>query len=281
MADREDITRLEQLKTQKVSLVRRGANKRTFAVRKAESEMNEELLEQFTEIVKSTEAGIEKAMPEETKKALSEKALNALKGAMRLVNAFAEEAGMKNVLAAMEAATKMAPGEEYPKPKAAEKQKENGKPEDEDKYPAPAKMAKALEGMTPEQQKRVEDAIQKSHDAAQERIAKAEAAAAEVAKALESERNLRLEREFVAKAEKEYPSIPGKSSELGLVLKSLHAKAPEDAEKIETVLKSVEALIAKSALLGEVGRTGEKSTPDDAMSEIAKAADEMHETTKK
>lgn len=232
--------------------------------------MNEELLEQFNEIVKSTEAAIEKAMPEATKKALSENALNALKGAMRLVNAYAEEAGMKNVLAAMEAAVAMKPGEEYPKPKKAQ----NGKPEDEkDKYPAPAKMAKELEGMTPEQQKRVEDAIQKSHDAAQERIAKAEEKAAEVAKALEDERNLRLEREFVAKAEKEYPSIPGKPSELGLVLKSLYAKAPEDAAKIEAVLKSAEALIAKSSLLGEAGKSGSNDRPDSALGEMTQRAE--------
>lgn len=233
--------------------------------------MNEETIERHVDIMKSTEAAIEKAMPEETKKALSEKAMNALKGAMRLVNAFAEEAGMKNVLAAMEAAVKMKPGDEYPKPVMAQTGKPNG--DMCPPYPKPTAMAKDFEGMTPEQQKRVEDAIQKSHDAAAERIAKAEEKAAEVAKALEDERNLRLEREFVAKAEKEYPSIPGKPSELGLVLKSLHAKAPEDAAKIEAMLTSVEALIAKSALLGEAGKSGSNDRPDSALGEMTQRAE--------
>lgn len=272
MAEKDDINKLTDLRTAKVSLVRRGANKRTFAVRKAEEDaMDETSLEQVNEIVRSTEAAIEKSMPEEFKKALSEGALNALKVAMRAVNGYAEEPGMKTVLAAIEAATKMKPGDEYPMPKKAQ----NGKPNGDmcPPYPKPTATAKDFEGMTPEQQKRVEDAIQKSHDAAAERIAKAEEKAAEVAKALEDERNLRLEREFIAKAEKEYPSIPGKPSELGLVLKSLHAKAPEDAAKIEAMLTSVEALIAKSALLGEAGKSGSNDRPDSALGEMTQRAE--------
>jgi len=270
VADKDDINKLTDLKTARVSLVHRGANRRKFSIRKAEVEMNEETLEQHVEIMKSTEAGAEKGLDaSEIKKALSEKAMNALKGAMRLVNAFAEEAGMKNVLAAMEAATKMAPGEEYPKPKAAEKQ--NGKPEDEkDKYPGPAKMAKALDGMTPEQQKRVEEAIQKSHDAAQERIAKAEKDAEEIKKAFEAERDLRLTREFIAKAASDYKAMPGKPEELGVLLKDTHATSGKLGERWEGVVKSASAMLEKSALLGEMGRTGEKDTAAGAAGELDK-----------
>lgn len=263
----EDITRLTELQTHRVSLVHRGANKRKFAVRKAEDAMNEEALEQIVEIVKTVECGAEKLLAiEEIKKQLNEKEMNDLKAAMRLVGAHVENPKFKNIMAAMEAATKMAPGEEYPKPKAAQKQSE-----DEEKYPAPAKMAKA-EKPTPEMEA-VTKALEQARAEAQERIEKAERQTEEVAKALASERDLRLTREFIAKAKETYGSIPGKPEDLGVILKSLHAKAPDEAAKVEVILKSVDAIIAKSALLGEVGRSGAPAA-DSAIGALAALADQ-------
>ncbi len=81
-------------------------------------------------------------------------------------------------------------------------------------------------------------------------IAKAE----KLEKALKVERDERLRKDYIAKAQKDFPYVPGKSpEEVGLMLKSLHSVAPKIAEDVENIFKSVSATIEKTGLLAELG----------------------------
>jgi len=73
-------------------------------------------------------------------------------------------------------------------------------------------------------------------------------------KSLKVERDERLRKEYVTKAEKEFPHVPGKSpEELGIMLKTLAAVAPKIAEDLEGVFKSVSTTIEKADLFKEFG----------------------------
>jgi hypothetical protein len=76
----------------------------------------------------------------------------------------------------------------------------------------------------------------------------------ELEKALKAERDERLRKEFVEKANSEFPHVPGKSpEELGLMLKTLHGVVPKIAEDLEGIFKSVSVAIEKTGLLKELG----------------------------
>jgi len=93
-----------------------------------------------------------------------------------------------------------------------------------------------------------------------EAVAKAD----KLEKALKVERDERLRKDFIAKAQKDFPYVPGKSpEEVGLMLKSLHSVAPKIAEDVEGIFKSVSATIEKTGLLTELG-SGMSSGGDSA-----------------
>lgn len=103
--------------------------------------------------------------------------------------------------------------------------------------------------------------------AANERIAKAE----EMAK---SEREIRVTREFVAKAD-EFKALPFKASEFGPVLKSASEKLTKDEyEELSRVLKAADEQIAKSELFKEAGRSGEPQSSD-AQDALTQKAEEI------
>jgi len=60
--------------------------------------------------------------------------------------------------------------------------------------------------------------------------------------------------QYIAKAEKEFPSIPGsKSDELGLLLSEVNDLSPKHAEKLEGVFKSMHAFSKESSAFKELG----------------------------
>lgn len=101
-------------------------------------------------------------------------------------------------------------------------------------------------------QKRMEE-LEKRAQEWEERAKKAE----EIAKA---EREQRLLREYVAKAA-EFRALGINPEEFGAVLKSLAEKAPEEYQKVEAMLKAADETVSKSALFGEIGRTGSGAAP--------------------
>jgi len=266
----KSINALTNLETLGVSLVRRGANKRKFAITKSEGPiMDEKAIELLTTVLKEASYDGEEKVLEQLKKAqLDEKAMNAVNGAIRILSAFSDNPEIKKLLAGLKAAVG---GEGYPMPKAAKKA-DDKKPTG---YPMP--MQKALEGMPDEQRAAFEPVMkalwEASEAAATERIQKAEERAVKTEAILKSERDERLSKEFVAKAATEYSNVPGKSEELGAILKSLHDASPELCSKIEGVLKSAQAILKEGSILVEKGRAGEGNASDDPWSNIEKAAE--------
>jgi len=101
--------------------------------------------------------------------------------------------------------------------------------------------------------------------AAEERAIAAES----IAKA---ERDYRLEREFVSKAQ-ELNNLPVTAEEFGLVLKSVaDALTEEQYDAIWKVLSAANANLANSAMFSEVGKSTASADTDSPMSVIEKAA---------
>lgn len=108
--------------------------------------------------------------------------------------------------------------------------------------------------------------------ALEKRVADAEAraqAAEEVAKA---ERNERLTREAIAKAQS-FDKLALNPEEFGPVLKRLRETSPEDAAKVEAALAAANEAVTKGALFAEIGTAG--AGPTDAEGKIEKAAQEI------
>lgn len=139
-----------------------------------------------------------------------------------------------------------------------------------------------FKSLTPEQQKMFQDEIAKQ---AQEAINKSQPdneikkqldevskANVELAKALEAERDLRITKEFIAKAET-YKSLPVKADDFGKMLKDICKKAPEQYEELVKVLDAANNLINKNnKLMDEIG--GGQPVENDALVKMnAKAAE--------
>jgi hypothetical protein len=98
----------------------------------------------------------------------------------------------------------------------------------------------------PEEMKSTVEQLCKAQDVAIQK-------AAELEEILKVERDERLRRDYVEKAEKEFSSLPGTSVEIGLLLKSLNDLDKDAAEKVEGIFKSVNAQLESSRILEEVG----------------------------
>jgi hypothetical protein len=108
-------------------------------------------------------------------------------------------------------------------------------------------------GQSPEDiWKSVPEAVRKRFEELEKRAKEAE----EVAK---RERDERVLREYVAKAQA-FRGLPVQPDEFGKVLKSLAEKAPEEYQKVEDVLKAADEAIAKGKLFAEVGKSGGGTT---------------------
>lgn len=115
------------------------------------------------------------------------------------------------------------------------------------------------------------DAVAKERDDLRGRVEKAE-------EKLEEERALRLDREFIAKAEKEFSHV-APADELGPVLKEIASAIPEESYEVLTkALAAAEERIEKGGLFAEYGRAGTpEESKGDAWSQIEKEADSLVE----
>ncbi|MBC7340959.1 MAG: hypothetical protein H5U02_00635 [Clostridia bacterium] len=207
----------------------------------------EEILKAILETELEDEAKVEEVLKAQK---LSEKAAGAVKGALRLLNAYKDElpADIIKTLAGLA-------GYGYPAPenKADDKDKQGDKgKKDKYGYPPPVKKEDGslnFEGV-PEEVRPMLEQIWKEHEAA---VKKAE----ELEKVLKEERDRQRVKEFVAKAASEFANLPGaKAEEFGPVLKGIAEKAPEEWQKLEGVLKAADQAIRKGMLFAEMGRSG-------------------------
>lgn len=283
------ITALTDVETLEVSLVPQGANKKKrFPVLKsAETKMSDILHAvidapssedtKFDQVVKSSALG---ENPE---------AAEALKGAMKIINAYSDSISPEDAIGVMAEGFGVQKGMYE---KTEEDDEEKAEKEDEEKVEKPGhydekgddeeaekedkefEEGKESEGTTiadeeeaekAEEEEEEKEDVEKSLNSLpknvreqmtalfksnREAVAKAE----KLEKALKVERDERLRKDYIAKAQKDFPYVPGKSpEEVGLMLKSLHSVAPKIAEDVENIFKSVSATIEKTGLLKELG----------------------------
>lgn len=267
-----EINVLTGLETAKVALVNRGANKKPrFPVWKSEEiDMNE--MQEILGAILEVEAENENKIEEIFKQKLSAKGVNAVKGALRLLNAYKDELP-KDVMSKLATLTggpavkqedkkKEETKEQKKKEEEEEAKKQKNKGKDKEKYGYP--MAKALDGLDDDLRDKIEPVVKALGDARAEEIAKAEEEiqkanerAEEIAKTLKVERDLRQTKEWIAKAETDLSHYPGKSSEeLGAELKSLHDHDSKMAESHFETMKTASEAIKKGDLLRQVGSPG-------------------------
>jgi len=266
VADESTINLLTNVKTAKVSLVRRGANKRRFALFKSENEMDPEMQELF-EAILEVEAEDEGKLEEIFKQAkLSPKAQNAVKGALRLLNAYKDEAGIGDVAGKLaglvgyvaskkqKAKTKEEEEAERKKEEEAAKKQKNKK-----KYKYP--MTKALESLPEDRRDELEPIVKALDEAYAEQIEKADAErkdaeerADKIEKSLKEERDTRQLQEWIAKSDTDLSHYPGANAEeLGAQLKKLHDVDADLAQKEFERMKAASDAIKQSDLLKEAG----------------------------
>ncbi|NPV72074.1 MAG: hypothetical protein HPY55_15825 [Firmicutes bacterium] len=230
------MNKLTGLDVVEVSLVTRGANRKKFALFKSEEgeAVNTEILKAVLETPLEDEQKVDEVLKAAK---LSEKAQNAVKGALRLLNAYREELP-KDVLKTLADLA----GYEYPAPK-------EGK--DKYAYPAPTKKADGSWDFSgiPEGVRPMVEALWKENEEIRKK-------AEDTEKLLKAERDERLRKEFIAKAAG-YKHLAVQPEEFGLVLKALAEKAPEELAKIEAVLKAADEAIGQGKLFAEAGRGGE------------------------
>lgn len=120
-------------------------------------------------------------------------------------------------------------------------------------------------------------AVREALEKAEARADKLEKQAEEDAKIAKAERDLRITREFVAKAETEFPLVGGNGEEFGPVLKAMSETLTEDMFKaVETRLRAAEEQVRVSNLFKELGQGGDPTPGANAEIEAAtRKADEL------
>lgn len=202
------------------------------------------------------------------KQKLSPKAINAVKGAMRLLGAHKDviPADMMKKLSAMA-------GYGYPAPTSKQEEKPEEKPEEEpaNKGKGEGGMKKAKEGdrpaflkedgsidfdALPENVVPLVQHLKKEHDEA----AAANDSSEEIKKLqddLAEERRIRKEREFKDKVKDELGNLAGDADELGKMLKEAYDVSEELGEKVWGNLKKQDEALGKNdLLLKEIGSAG-------------------------
>ena len=246
----ETVNTLVDLNTVEVSLVDKGANKRVFAIMKAET-MND-VVKDILEVPLEQESEVIDSLVE---KDLSEDARHSLIGAMRLVQAYKDEAGMR------EALVSLAELLDFNKPEMEEPSMDQEIVQEET-----SQDDLNLASVPEEVRAQVEDLWKANEEA----VKKAE----ELEAVLKAERDERLTKEYIAKAEAEFGNIPGHGAdELGPMLKSLNAHDAEMAGKIEGLLKTMSQVLAKSEVFAEAGVTtqdaGSGKNPESQLDQLA------------
>lgn len=287
----KELKALTDLDTLEVSLLRqkRGAQGARFAIEKSEEEVEEmeEILKAVLELELDNEDEIKKVF----KKAdISAKGQGALIGAVRLLNSFKDELPKD----AMSVIAKLS-GLDLPVTKEVhvETPEEKKKREEEEakmakakhkdkKYPFPFKKEDGtldLSGV-PEEMRPGFEILWKQNDDLVKKNEALSAKSDETAKILKEERDQRLEKEWIAKAENDFPFIPGSSEDNGKMLKSLSDSDPDAAKAIVAKFEALNEQIASSALFQEHG-SGRADGSSTAMQRIEKAAEELQKSDPK
>ena len=243
-------TDLIDLETLEVSLVKRGANKKRFALTK-DSKMQD-----LTAAILAAPGEIDPELAAVLKEALSKEAEAVIADAFKMLSAVKDEmsgelfAKISDALGcgkaegdddeeeAAEAAPEAAP-EEAPEAPAAEEE---------------------------EEEEETEKTIEKSEDP---KVAALFKEHTELKALYKAEMETKRTAEFIAKAESDFSNIPGTTAEqVGGLLKDLHDLDQGIAERVESVLKGTQALVENVGVLGEAGSRAQAPAVNDTEGRI-------------
>ena len=277
--DKKQTTELTDLETVEVSLVDKGANRRTFAIRKSEND-------KMNLIDAILQAPFEKSdeLIERLQKAeLSEQAAEGVKSALQLLSAFQEELpeslmnelmgmiGMSEEKAEDEDEKADEPAEEATEEVAEEAaadeedEEKTDKMEDEDEEEEDEdKMKKRLAALP----KDVRGMVEQLWKSNRSEIAKREVLQLEIKKAKEEKRL----GDFIKKARDNFSSLPAKPEELGAFMSKLDGKAAAFAQSL---LKSANEMIAKGGVTSEIGNSTSDAQQIDSISKAEQMAAEI------
>jgi len=234
---------LTDLEAVEISLVAKAATGKKFLVLKSGGEpMSSAILKAVLEAPLENEVEVDEILKQ---KQLSQKAQEAVKGAVRLLQAYREELP-EDILKTLAKAGGF-PWDEAELTDEEKKKLEEKVPVSETKKAGELDLAQVPEAVRPAIQ-----ALWKEHGEAVAKVAKMEAI-------LKAERDQRLTKEWIAKATAEYNSLAIKPDDLGPILKALEEKAPDELKRIEEVLKAADAAITAGDLFKEKGKSGAQS----------------------
>lgn len=245
---------LKNLEVLEVSLVDRPANKRRFLLMKREGEdavASEEMLALILESDLENEAEVDEVL-----KDAPEGSREALKGALKLLNAHRESIDGTLVRSLL---TKSGFADEPT-------QDEDGGKEEDDailKADGSVDLEKVPEHLRP-----MIESLWKEQTVAREQVATLKAEIAQ----RESEAEMK---EYLAKAESLH--LPAEDDKLALMLRSAKSAMPEYAEFLTNLLERVSNLISVSKALEEAGTTGASNTAGSAYERAEQMAKDMVE----
>lgn len=263
------LTLLEDFHPFEVSLVKRGANqKKRFPIWKQQ----EIEMDKFDEILKSV---LETELDEEEgkeflawveKQKLSEKGVNAVKAALRILSGFKDELPG-------DALDKLASMAGYPAPAA--KQVPPKKEEEEEEMKKKGPVAKALDDLPDDVKKHFED-VMKAQDL---KVAALKKSNDVVTKALQEEKDIRELEAWTKKAETELSHYPGESiDEIAKSLKAMHDVDPKLAESQFKTMKAASDALKEGEIFKSAGSGfGGDGSADSAWAKIQKMADGLIE----
>jgi hypothetical protein len=220
--------KLKNLKITEVSLVDRPANQYSKVVLYKRHELiNDDIL--TVDDSESFDRGVVKIMPktlEELQKAFDEQAATNAALTSKLEKAEKDNAEMATSLKSLE-----------------DKVSKSATAEDEAKA-----AAEALKKSMPEDVRKAFDAMQAENEAVKKQLADENA---EIKKNLDQEILKRQQAEFIQKAEKEYPNLPGQPAQKGQFLQAVEKMGKDEKEFALSLLKSADESFSKA--MTEIG----------------------------
>jgi hypothetical protein len=241
--------------TREVSLVRRGANKKRYAITKSESAMSV-----FEAVLKTAAEGEEQLVESLKSAGADQKRIDAAVAAFRVTKGFSDVITPEDA----ELIAKAAKGDEddedesddlpaFMKGKKSKKTKKSAEPD--------------LSALDPATRAQVESVFKSNQDLT--------AQIGQLTNVVKGLVDSGTKQQYVAKAASEYSHIPGTPDEIGAVLKSAHDASPELGAGIEKLLGMVNGLVQKSAMLGSVGTPGGAGAGGSAWSRIETMAGQL------
>lgn len=248
------ITMLSGLQTVELTLTKRGANNRRFAMTKGGIPMDPEVLQA---LVGTPAEGEDQFLA-----TLKSQGVTDQDKIDAMVAQFRIQKGMKDLVSDDMLATvaKAAGYEGTAKAVTPNEGKDDKKPDATSgkvdpkakQGQGPTKKSLDLSALDDETRGTVE-AVFKSHESMAAKSAEMESVVKSLTETVGALKDEKLETHFVAKAAKDYAHLPMPDKDLGLMLKSAHDMSPEFAKGFESLLGKMDELAGNSAMLTTMG----------------------------